>query len=103
MRSAVIGFAIGFCFPGSAFAGPPTYEVTIAAEKHNSKNVPIRISLPVKPAAVILTGPDGMTFPAQSTGPGLLAPKETNSEVHFILPFLKAGESLRLKATIASE
>src|SRR5437762_2979542 len=103
MRRALTVLAIGLCLPGSAAAGSPTYDVTIAAEKHDRKDVPVRISLPVKPAAVILSGPDGKTFPAQSTGPGLLAPKGTGSEIHFILPSLMAGESLRLKATIASE
>jgi hypothetical protein len=58
-------------------------------------------SLPAKPATVTLTGDDGKTIPAQLTRPGLLAPKEAGGEVHFILPRLRAGASLRLKATLA--
>src|SRR5262249_17705583 len=71
-------------------------------------NVPVRISL--TPAAsrdklvsVILTGPDGKTIPAQLTQPGLLATKECWRELHFILPHLTAGESLRLTATLSTE
>jgi hypothetical protein len=82
--------------------------VTITAGDHHRKNVPVCISLPPvalrdKPTTVILTGPDGKRIPAQLTGPGLLAPKETWREIHFILPRLKAGESLRLKALLSAE
>src|SRR5262249_18515677 len=70
------------------------------------KDMPVRVSipagsLPAKPRAVILTGGDGKPIPAQLTSPSLLAPKETVSEIHFILPQLRAGESLRFKATFA--
>jgi hypothetical protein len=51
---------------------------------------------------MILTGLDGKTIPAQLTRLGLLAPKDTGSELHFIVAQLKAGESLRLMATSAS-
>jgi hypothetical protein len=103
MRRAVMGLAISLCFVRSADAGAPTYEITIAADKHDRKDVPVRVSLPIKAAAISLTAPNGKTIPAQSTGPGVLASKETGSEIHFVLPSLKAGESLRLKATLASE
>jgi hypothetical protein len=96
------------CFLGSAFADFPSYEVTITAGKHDRKNVPVRISLPPvslrnKPTTVILSDPDRKRIPAQLTEPGLLATKECRREVHFILPHLKAGESLRLKATLSTE
>jgi hypothetical protein len=90
---------VGLCLLGPASAGSPTYEVTIAAEGHDRKDVPVRIPIPRgQAAAAILTGPDGKTIPAQLTGPNLLAPKGAGSEIHFVLPQLKAGESLRLKA-----
>jgi hypothetical protein len=100
-------FAVS-CFVGSAFGAPPTYDVTITAGKHDRKNVPVCIDLPPvalrdKPTAVILTGPDGKSIPAQLTEPGLLASKDCWREAHFILPLLKADKSLRLQATLLSE
>jgi hypothetical protein len=109
MKRAFQGSLLGvLCFLGSAFGASPTYDVTITAGTHDRKNVPVCISippvsLPAKPTTVILTGPDGKTIPAQLTGPGLLAPKESWREIHFILPRLKAGESLSLKATLSTE
>ena len=61
------------------------------------------VSVPAEPAAVVLTGPDGKTFPAQLTRPGLLAPEGTWREFRFILPRLRAGESLTLKATLSTD
>ena len=95
-------------FLGSAFGAAPTYDMTITAGAHDRKNVPVCIclppvALPAKPTAVNLTGPDGKSIPAQLTEPGLLAFKDCWRETHFILPFLKAGESLRLEATLLSE
>jgi hypothetical protein len=92
----------------SARGDSPAFDVTIAAGAHDRKNVPVCISLPAvsvqaKPTAVIMIGPDGKTIPAQLTLPGLLAPESCWREIHFILPFLNAGESLRLKATLPTE
>src|SRR5262249_26270919 len=80
----------------------------ITAGRHDRKNVPVRISipsvsLPAEPTTVILTDPDGKTIPAQLVKPGLFAPKECWREVHFILPQLKAGESLHLRPTLSTE
>jgi hypothetical protein len=96
------------CVLGSSYGDSPTYDVKVAAGAYDRKNVPVSISLPPvslpdKPTAVILTDPDGKTFPAQLTEPGLLAPRECWRELHFILPHLKAGESLRFKATLSAE
>jgi hypothetical protein len=93
---------------GSAFAASPDYELTITAGAHDRKDLPVRVSIPpvslrAKPTTVILTGPDGKMIPAQLTRPGLLAPKETWSEIYFVLPRLLAGESLSLKATLSTE
>jgi hypothetical protein len=96
------------CFVGSTLGATPTYDVTITAGTHDRKNVPVCIALPAvsSPAeytTVIVTDPDGKTIPAQLTRPGLLAPKECRREIHFTLPLLKAGQSLRLRATLASK
>ena len=109
MKRALYASSLGiWCFLGSAFAASPTYEVTITAGAHDRKDVPVCVLIPpvslrAKPTSVILTGPDGKTIPAQLTRPGLLAPKETWGEIHFILPRLLAGESLALKATLSAE
>jgi hypothetical protein len=94
------------CVLGSAFGDSPTYDVTITAGRHDRKNVPVRICLPPvalrdKPTAVSLTDSDGKSIPAQLTEPELLASKDCWREAHFILPLLKAGESLRLTATLS--
>ena len=90
--------------PGAA----PTFDVTIAAGAHDRHDTPVRIPLryqssSAKPQFVRLTGPDGTAIPAQLTLPRLLATEQCGCEVHFILPHLKAGESLPLTATITSE
>jgi hypothetical protein len=109
MRGIICGSQLAvLCFVGSTFGDSPTYDVTISAGKHDRKNVPVRISLPPvalreKPTTVILIDPHGKTISAQLTEPGLLAPKECWREAPFILPHLKAGESLRLQATLSTE
>jgi hypothetical protein len=95
------------CVLGSAFGDSPTYDVKVGAGAHTRKNVLVRISLPspplpAKPTAVVLTDHDGKTIPAQLTRPGLRATKGCWREIHFILPLLKAGASLRLKATLST-
>jgi hypothetical protein len=96
------------CFLGSAFGSSPTYELKIAAGAHDRKNLPVRISLPPvalrdRPTSVIVTDRDGKAIPAQLTQPGLLAPRQCWREVHFLLPMLKAGQSLQLEATLSTE
>jgi hypothetical protein len=109
MKRAFHGCLLGaLCLLRPAFGALPTYDVTIAAGAHDRKNVPVCVSLPsvslrARPTTVILTDPDGKTIPAQLTGLGLLAPRECWREVHFILPILKAGQSLRLQATLSTE
>src|SRR5262245_49018238 len=87
----------------SSFAAEPTYDVTIAAGEQDRSQVPVRISIPpvalrAKPNSVILAVPNGKAIPAQLTKPGLLAPRDSWGEIHFIVPHLKAGETLALQA-----
>src|SRR5262249_49806070 len=71
------------------------------------KNVPVSLKLPpgqigdAKVASVTLTLPDGNDIPAQWTKPGLIS--GDGGEIHFILPHLAAGESVRLKATLSTD
>lgn len=79
-----------------------SYEFTVSAGRHERRNVTVRI--PITRAqlgdegitSVTVTGADGRLLPAQLTGPSLTG---TSSELHFILPHLAAGESVRFKAT----
>jgi len=52
-------------------------------------------------ASVTLTRSDGQLISAQWTGPGLTS--TAAGELHFILPHLAAGESLKLKATLSTQ
>src|SRR5262249_31067870 len=52
-------------------------------------------------ASVTLTLPDGHAIPAQSTEPGLIS--GDGREIHFVLPRLAAGASVRLKVTPATD
>jgi hypothetical protein len=109
MKRAFQGAALAvLCLLGSAFGASPTYEVTITAGTHDRQNVPVCIPLPsvalrAEPTTVIVTDPDGKTIPAQLTRPGLLASEEIGREIHLILPPLKTGEALQLKATLSTD
>src|SRR5262245_32915748 len=89
-------------FAASAAQGDAAlFEITGSAGPYERTQVPVRLPVPAgqasgeKPAPVTLTAPGGESNPGQWTGPGLLA--GGGSEIHFILPHLKAGESVRLK------
>jgi hypothetical protein len=102
-------------FAGPAAAATTTLEIAVAAGKHDRSGAPVRQSLTL-PAALadlkVVTFKDDGDKPfavAQLTGPALLddAPEpakgEVRRELHFILPALKAGDSVKLKAVLDSE
>jgi hypothetical protein len=90
-----------------AFADSSSFDFTVAAGRYDRKNVPVRVPMPrgligkERIASVALAGTDGKSIPAQWTGPGLLS--SAAGELHFVLPHLAAGESVRLKATLSTE
>jgi Family of unknown function (DUF6807) len=102
-----------FAFPASA--ATVTLDVTVTAGKHDRSSTPVRQSVIVPAAfadAKVVTLKDEKDKPfaiAQLTGPALLdegpepAKGEVRRELHFILPPLKAGESLKLKGVLDSE
>ena len=111
-RRALLLFPL-FALPASA--ATITLDVTVAAGKHDRSGTPVRQSLTL-PAAfadlkvVTLKDDKGRPFAvAQLTGPGLLdeepepAKDAVRHELHFILPNLKAGDSIKLKAVLDSE
>jgi hypothetical protein len=99
--------AVLLCSAFSASGASASFEITVAAGRHERTNVPVRVQLPLgqigdeKFASVTLTGPDGKSIPAQWTKPGLIP--GDGSELHFILPHLAAGDSVRLEATLSTE
>src|SRR5438093_7100925 len=92
--------AVYFAVAASAFGASSSFDFTVAAGRHERNNVPVRVPMPRGQigkeliAFVTLAGMDGKSIPAQWTGPGLTS--SAAGELHFVLPHLAAGESVRL-------
>jgi hypothetical protein len=91
----------------SARGAEKTFELTIEAGKFDRHQSPVCVVLPIPSGAVksvVLKAADGKEIPAQITETGLVHRDEHDSakecELYFILPELKTGASLKLKATI---
>jgi hypothetical protein len=108
----LIAALLPLVLPAAARAAGMDFEITITAGKNDRTNTPVCVpmSLPKELAAAELAwhaGPDGKGPLGQFTSPGLLtesiapAKGEVRRDLHFILPALKAGESLTLKGTVA--
>src|SRR5439155_8368999 len=89
---------------GTAFGASLSLDLTVAAGRHERNDVPVRVPIArgqignERIASATLSRADGQLIPAQWTGPGLTS--SSAGELHFILPRLRAGESLQLKATL---
>src|SRR5213083_2762592 len=89
-----------------AFGDSSSIDFTVAAERRERNNVPVRVPMPrgqigeERIASVTLAGADGKSIPAQWTGPGLNS--SAGGELHFVIAHLAAGESVRLKATFST-
>jgi hypothetical protein len=106
MNSLSLGcIAVCLALTFRAFGASSSFEFTVVAGQHGRSNCPVRVPLKhvrsSENSSVTLTSPDGRSIPAQWTGPGLGSPAP--SELHFILPRLAAGESVRLKATLSAK
>lgn len=107
IRLSLRCLAIYVAFVARAFAASASLEITVEAGAHERKNVPVRTPMPHNQiggdpiASVTLAGPDGKSIPAQWTGPSLAS--NSTGELHFILPHLARGESMRLKATLSTQ
>jgi hypothetical protein len=95
---------------GARAADKEGFELTVTAGKIDRTNTPVCVplSLPkefTKLERALLKKPDGKVILGQFTAPGLLtesdAPPEgeVRRDLHFILPGLKAGDSLTLRVT----
>jgi hypothetical protein len=101
--------------PALAAAADTTIELTVAAGDHDRANEPVCVA--VFPKAefadskqVRLSDPDGkLVAVGQLTPPGLLSAMKTVSEgqqyrdLHFVLPSLKKGQTLTLKAHLSTD
>ena len=99
--------AVCFAAAACAFGDSSSFDFTVAAGRHERNNVPVRVQAPRgqigndRVASVTLAGTDGKSMPAQWTGPGLTS--SASGELHFVLPHLAAGKSVRLKATLSTQ
>jgi hypothetical protein len=90
-----------------AFSASSSFELTVSAGQHERNHVPVRVPMPrgqignERITSVTLARLDGRLLPAQWTGPSLTS--SAAGELHFILPHLSAGESLRLEATLSTQ
>jgi len=100
-------FAVYFAAISSSFADSVSFDLTVDAGRHELRNVPVRVPMTrgqignARIASVTLARTDGQLIPAQWTGPGLTS--SAAGELHFVLPHLAAGESVRLKATLSTQ
>jgi methane monooxygenase PmoA-like len=90
-----------------ALGATSSFELTVAAGRHERSNVPVRVPISrtqignERIVSATLARADGRSIPAQWTGPSLTS--SAAGEVHFILPHLGAGESLQLKGTLSAQ
>ena len=107
LRAFVGGAAACFAAAVSALADSYSVEFAVAAGPHERNNLPVRVEIPRrqlggKPiASVTLAHRDGRSLAAQWTGPRLTS--DAAGEVHFVLAHLAAGETVRVKATLATD
>jgi hypothetical protein len=102
-----LSFIAAGCVAGTAFGASPSFDLTVAAGRHERNNVPVRVPVSrsqmgdERIASVTLSREDGPSIPAQWTGPSLAS--NSAGELHFVLPHLRAGESVRIKATLSPQ
>ena len=107
MKQSLLRCVAACLAAGSALGASSSFDLTVAAGRHERNNVPVRVPISggqignERIASVTLGRGDGQLIPAQWTGPSLTS--SSAGELHFILPHLRAGESLQLKATLSTQ
>lgn len=97
---------------GSVAIGGEKVDLTVAAGDHDRASTPLRVLLPLPDAAaeaksVSIATPDGKTIVAQLCEPGIIslakgkAEGKNLRELHFVLPALKKGQTLKVTATLS--
>src|SRR5690348_16885671 len=101
-------FALGLLLLAAAApAAERSFEITVAAGKHDRSNVPVCVPVDLPPelahGSAVVRDPAGKMLPGQVTAPALLADPATKHSLCFILPALKAGDSVTLRATVSTD
>lgn len=93
----------------AAIGAEPSFEVSVAAGDIDRTNTPVKVDVALSPAlknvqTVELSDGADLRIVGQLTKPGLLnaASDSDTRELHFVVPELKKGESLKLTATATS-
>jgi len=107
-RFCTIAAACAVCLSsvGSVLAAGDTIRLSVGAGDHDRVNTPVCVPVdaPAGAKSVTLTDVAGNPIPAQLTAPGLLGDgARGKSELHFVLPSLKRGESLRMEAAFSAD
>lgn len=98
--------ALLVCLLARASAAEESFQLVVNAGEHDRAETPVCVPVAVGDEArsVRLRDPAGNHLPGQLTAPGLLDQSATeNRRLHFILPSLKKGRSIRLRATVSDE
>jgi len=89
-----------------AIAAEKSFELTVSAGEHDRTNTPVKVLIeaPAEAKSAVLSAADGTKLTAQLTAPGLLSgSSKTGRELHFVLPELKKGKSIKLTATVSTD
>ncbi len=87
-------------------AAEQSLTLIVTAGEHDRHNTPVSVLIPAaaEMKSARLVAVDKTAIQAQLTAPGLLAGSaEGKRQLHFILPNLKKGQSLKLTATLSSD
>ena len=107
MNQLFPGYVAACLAAGSAFGASLSFDLTIDSARRERNNVPVRVPISrgqvgnERIASATLSRADGQLIPAQWTGPSLAS--ASTGELHFVLPHLGAGASLKLKATLSTQ
>jgi len=108
MKASLLASVAALLFLHSAHAADTILELTVEAGKIDRRQSPVCILLLLSAdvvKSVVLKTADGKEIPGQITETGLANRDERDlikgCELHFILPNLKAGDTLKLTATVA--
>jgi len=96
----------GSCFAVVATAAESSSQITVKAGDYDRNNTPVvvLVDVPAQARSVVLRDEKGREIPGQLAAPGLLrAQAEGKRELHFVVPSLSKGQSLRLTAVFSSK
>jgi len=103
--AARFAFALVACIVSiRAAAAGRTFDLTIEAGPHDRNNTPVCVPVDVQPShsspSVSISLPGGKQLAGQITARSLTSQSRQPAELWFVLPALKAGESMKVSATV---